>query len=90
MDVPRLEPHQDPPQAGDAPASSSGTFDDLMSLNFSQPAVSTGITLEGLAGLQTPESGINPLEQSSSSIATATAGVSEIPTIADPSLPSAS
>ena len=52
--------------------------------------MSPGITLEGLAGLRTPESGINPLDQSSSSVATAAAGVSEIPTVADPSLPSAS
>ena len=35
VDVPQLELHEDPPQVGDAPASSSGTFDDLMSLNFS-------------------------------------------------------
>ena len=90
MDVPQLELHEDPPQVGDAPTSSSGTFDDLMSLNFSQPAASPGITLEGLAGLQTPESGINPLDQSSSSVATAAAGVSEIPTVADPLFPSAS
>ena len=89
-DVPQLEPHEDPPQVGDSPASFSGTFDDLMSLNFSQAVVSPGITLEGLAGLQTPESGINPLDQSSSSVATATARVSKIPTVADPSLPSTS
>ena len=61
-----------------------------MSLNFSQPAVSPGITLEGLAGLQTPKNGIKPLDQSSSSVATATVGVSEISTAADPSHPSAS
>ena len=89
-DVPQLELHEDPPHVSDAPVSSSGTFDDLMSLDFSQAAASLGITLEGLAGLQTPESGINPLDQSSSSVATATAGVSEIPTIADPSLSSTS
>ena len=90
VDVPQLELWQDPPQVADAPASSSGTFDDLMSLNFSQPAASPGITLEGLAGLQTPESGINPLDQSSSSVAMATVGISEIPTVADPSRPLAS
>ena len=90
MDVPQLELRKDPPQVANAPASSSETFDDLMSLNVSQPAVSPGITLEGLAGLQTPESGINPLDQSSSSVATAIVGVSEIPTAADPSHPSAS
>ena len=76
MDVPQLELCKDLPQVADAPASSSGTFDDLVSLNLSQPAVSPGITLEGLAGLQTPESGINPLDQSYSSVATASAGVS--------------
>ena len=76
VDVPQLELHKDPPQVDDAHASSSGNFDDLMSLDFSQAVVSPGITLKGLAGLQTPESGINPLDQSSSSVATATAGVS--------------
>ena len=90
VDVPQLKLHEDPPQVGDAPASSSGTFDDLMSLNFSQAAVSPEITLEGLVGLQNPESGINPLDQSSSYVAMATARVSKIPTAADPSLPSAS
>ena len=76
MDVPQLELGKDPPQVADVPASSSGTFDDLVSLNFSQPVVSPGITLKGLAGLQTPKSGINPLNQLSSSVATATVGVS--------------
>ena len=85
MDDSQLELCKDPPQVADAPASSSGTFDDLVSLNFSQPAASPGITLEGLAGLQTPESGINPLDQSSSSVATATVGVSGVPTAAGPS-----
>ena len=90
VDVPQLKLCKDFSQVADVPASSSGTFDDLVSLNLSQPAASPGITLEGLAGLQTPESGINPLDQSSSSVAMATAGVSEIPTAADPSHPSAS
>ena len=65
-DTPQLELHEDPPQVGDAPASSSGTFDDLLSIDFSQAIASLGITLEGLAGLQTLESGINLLDQSSS------------------------
>ena len=51
VDVPQLELCKDLPQVADAPASSSGTFDDLVSLNLSQPAASPGITFEGLAGL---------------------------------------
>ena len=89
-DIPQLELHEDPPRASDAPASSSGTFDDLLSLDLSQATTSPEITLEGLAGLQTPESGINPLDQSSSFVTTTTARVPEIPTVADPSLPSTS
>ena len=54
VDVPQLELYKDLPQVADAPASSSGIFNDLVSLNLSQPAVSPGITLEGLGGLQTP------------------------------------
>ena len=89
-DFPQLELHEDPLQVGDAPASSSGTFDDLLSLDFSQAPASPGITLEGLAALQTPESGINPLDQSSSSIIVATTRVPEAPAAANPSLPSTS
>ena len=59
-DLSQVKPHKDPPQAGDIPATSSGTFDDLVNINFSHPLPSTGITLEGLAGLQTPESIIDP------------------------------
>ena len=61
-DTAQLELHEDPPQVVDALASSSGTFDDLLSIDFSQAAVSPRITLEGLARLQTPESGINLLD----------------------------
>ena len=38
VDVLLLELHKDPSHDGNVPASSSGTFDDLMSLNLSQPA----------------------------------------------------
>lgn len=90
MDFPQLQASKDPLPVFDIPASSSGTFDDLVSLNFSQPAVSPEITFEGLVGLQTPESGINPVDQQSSSVTTTTTGVPEAPTVAAPSHPSAS
>ena len=67
-DISQLKSFKDPPQAEDIPASSSGTFDDLISLNFSHPIPSPWITLEGLAGLQTPESRVDPLDQSSMSV----------------------
>ena len=89
-DTPQLELYEDPPQVGDVPASSSRTFDDLLSIDCSQAVVSPGITLEGLAGLQTPESGINLLDQSSSSVAVATTRVSEARATANPSPPSTS
>ena len=89
-DILQLELHEDPPRASDAPASSSWTFDDLLSLDFSQTITSPGITLEGLAGLQTPESGINLLDQSSSSVIVATTRASEALVAVDPSPPSTS
>ena len=89
-DIPQLELHEDPLRANDAPASSSETFDDLLSLDFSQTITSPGITLEGLAGLQTPESGINLLDQSSSSVIVATTRASEALVAVDPSPPSTS
>ena len=67
-DISQLKLHGDPPQADDIPASSSGTFDDLVSINFSHLVASPRITLEGLVGLQTPESRIDPLDQSSTSV----------------------
>ena len=89
-DILQLELHEDLPQASDTLASSSGTFDDLLSLDFSQAITSPGITLEGLAGLQTPESGINILDQSSSSVIVATTRASEAPVAVDPLPPSTS
>ena len=64
-DISQLKLHGDPPQAKDIPASSYGTFDDLVSIDFPHPVGSLGITLEGLAGLQTPESRIDHVYQSS-------------------------
>ena len=53
-DLSQLKLHEDPPEAGNILASSSRTFDDLFDITFSHLAPSPGITLEGLAGLQTP------------------------------------
>ena len=86
-DTLQLELHEDPPRASDVPASSSRTFDDLVNLDFSKPITSLGISLEGLARLQTPESGINLLEQSSSSVIVATTRASEALIVVDPSSP---
>ena len=89
-DIFQLKIHGGPPQAEDIPASSSGTFDDLVSIDFPHPVASTGITLEGLARLQTPESRIDPVDQFSSSIIVTTSRVPEGPATVDSSHPSTS
>ena len=45
-DISQLKLHGDPPQAEDMPASSSRTFDNLVSIDFPHPAASPGITLK--------------------------------------------
>ena len=61
--ISQLKLHEDPPKAGNILASSFRTFDDLVNITFSHPAPSPGITLKGLAGLQTPESRIGLHDQ---------------------------
>ena len=46
------------------PAGSYGTLDELVSISFSQPILSPRVTFEGLAGLQTLECRIDPIDQS--------------------------
>ena len=61
-DISRMNLHKDPPRSDDAPASSSSIFDNLLAITFTHPAVSPRITLEGLTGLQTPESRVDPAD----------------------------
>ena len=71
-DLSQLKLHEEPPKAGNILASSFGTFNDLVNITFLHLAPSPGIALKGLAGLQTPESRIDPHDQSSTSAATTT------------------
>ena len=80
----RLSSQQDPPRCDDAPVSSSDTMDDTLSINFAHPVVSPGITLEGVAGLQTVESRIDLIDQSSSLVMATTSHVVEAPSITAP------
>ena len=61
--------HENPPESINGPTMSSGTFNDLVNISISHPTPSPGITLKGLASLQTPESRIDLFDQSSTSIA---------------------
>ena len=89
-DISQLKLHGDPSQAEDIPASSSGTFDELVNIDFPRPIASPGITLEGLAGIQTPESRIDPMDQSLSSAIVTTSRVPKAPILTNPSHPPAS
>ena len=68
-DLSQLKLHEDCPKTTNIPATSSRTYDDLVTIHFSHPAPSPTITLEGLVGLQTPESRIDPHNQFSTSAA---------------------
>ena len=59
-DLSQLKSHENPSQIGDILASSSRTFNDLVNITFSHPPPSLGITLKGLASLQTLKSRIDP------------------------------
>ena len=82
----QLKLHEDPLEAGNILASSFGTFDDLENITFSHFVPSPGITLEGLASLQTPDSRIDPHDQSSTSVAATTSRIPEAPPIIASSL----
>ena len=88
--ISQLNLQEDPPRPYDAPASSSGTFDDLVTITFPCPAASPGITLEGLTGLQTPESRVDPANRSSASTIAITSQASEAPVITGSAQPSTS
>ena len=47
------------------PVASSGTFDNLVTISFTHPLPSLGITLKGLARLSTPKCRIDHVDQSS-------------------------
>ena len=89
-DISQLKIYGHPALANDIPASSSRTFNDLVSIDFPHPVASPGITLEGLVRLQTPESRIDPMDQSSTSVVVTTSRVPEAPVATDPSHPPAS
>ena len=85
-----MSPQEDPPRFDDALVSSLVTFDDLISINLIHPAASPRITLEGLARLQTLESRIDPIDQSSASIMAKISHAPEALSVTTPAHPSAS
>ena len=62
--------NDNPLESFNAPIVYLRTFNGLVIISFSQPPLSPGITLEGLADLSTPECGIDPIDQSSTSVTT--------------------
>ena len=87
-DIPSQEKTlEDTPEAGNVPATSSRTFNNLVNITFSHPAPSPGIILKGLASLHTPESRIDPHDQSSTSITATTSQIPEALTATPPSPP---
>ena len=77
--------HENPLETSNVPITSSVTFDDFVNISFRHPTPSPGITLDGLASLQTLESRIDSLDQSSTSITTTTSKTLEAPLVAKPS-----
>ena len=69
--------HEDPPETGNVPTTSSRTFDDLVNITFSHPTPSPGITLKELASLHTSESRIDPHDQSSTFVTTRASQIPE-------------
>ena len=47
---------------------SYGTYDNLVTIPFTHPLPSPGVTFEGLTGLQTPECRMDPIDQSSTMV----------------------
>ena len=79
----RLSSEQDPPRCDDPPVSSSDVLEDPLTMSFADPAGSAGIIVEGVAGLQTIGSRIDPIGQSSTLVTASTShvvGVSSIST----------
>ena len=89
-DLSQEKTHEDPPEAGNVPTTSSETFNDLVNITVSHPAPSPVITLEGLASLHTLESRIDPHDQSSTSTATTTSHILDFPATTRSSPPPAS
>ena len=86
-DLSQLKFHEDPPEATNTPASSSRTYNDLVTINFSHPAPSPRITLKGLASLQTPKSRVDPHDQASTSAAATTSQTTATPPVTTSSPP---
>ena len=76
--------HENPLETGNVPSTSFRNFDDLINITFSHPIPSTRITLKWLANMQTHESRIDPIDQSSTSIAATTSKRLEVPAAAEP------
>ena len=68
--APQVETNKDLPSSSNAPATSSGTFDGLVHISFSQPLPGPRVTFKWLVGLSTPECRIDPIDQSLTSITT--------------------
>ena len=66
----QVETNKDLPSSSNAPATSSGMFDGLVNIFFSQPLLSPEVTLKGLAGFGTPECRVGPIDQSSTFVTT--------------------
>ena len=76
-----MSSQQDPSRCDDPPVSSSDMLDDPLTMSFADPAGSAGITVEGVAGLQTVGSKIDPIDQSSTLVMASTSHVVEASSI---------
>ena len=77
----RLSSQQDPPRCDDPPVSSSDMVEDPLTMSFADPVGSAGIIVEGVAGLETIGSRIDPIGQSLGLVTASTShvvGVSSI------------
>ena len=62
---PHKETNGTPSSFSNPLATSSGTYDDLVTITFTHPLPRLRVTFEGLIGIQTPECKIDPIDQSS-------------------------
>ena len=60
--------NNDSPASSNPPTIFSGTFDDLVSISFTHPLLSLGVTFKELVWLKTLECGIDPVDQSSTTV----------------------
>ena len=83
-DHPQAEMNDYLSSSSHALATSLGTFNDLVTISFSQPLPSPRVTLEGLVGFSIIECGINPVDQSSTLVTTNILRTHSILPVVDP------